>query len=139
MASLTDNAGCRPQPHTRRWIAVIDPDSASSHSLSTSLGRLGAEVRTYASAERFLAALECAPPVCLVTEARLPAMSGLMLLRHLKSLGKRIPAIMLVSDAEVSLAVDIIREGVVDFVEKPCLDDCITTLVAALLSLEESG
>jgi FixJ family two-component response regulator len=62
-----------------------------------------------------------------------------MLLRHLKSLGKQIPAIMLVSDAEVSLAVDIIREGVVDFFEKPCLGDCITRRVAALLSLEEPG
>jgi len=120
---------------TNRWIAVIDPDPVSRAALCASLGCLGAEVRTYFAAEPFLAALECALPVCLVSEARLPAMSGPMLLRHLKSLGKSVPAIMIAKDPEVPLAVAVLREGVLDFFEKPCLDDRITRRVAALLSL----
>ena len=135
MASLANKACFGPHTTTTRWIAVIDPDPVSLTALGTSLGRLGAEVHTYFAAEPFLAAVECTLPVCLVSEARLPAMSGLMLLRHLKSLGKNVPAIMLATDPEVSLAVEFIREGVLDFLVKPCVDDRITNRVAALLSL----
>jgi FixJ family two-component response regulator len=71
----------------------------------------------------------------VISEVQLPAMSGLKLLRHLKALGKNVPAILLATDPEVSLAVEVIREGALDFFEKPFVDDRIVRRVAALLSL----
>jgi two-component system C4-dicarboxylate transport response regulator DctD len=118
-----------------RWISVIDPDPLSRDALRASLAGLGAEVRTYFAAEPFLAALQDTLPVCLISEVRLPAMSGLMLLRHLKSVGKGVPAILIATDPEISLAVEVIREGALDFFEKPFPDDRIARRVEALLSL----
>ena len=117
-----------------RWVAVIDPDPASRDVLRSLLDGLGADVRTYGAAEPFLAALSTLP-TCLITEVELPAMSGLMLLRHLKSLRKGVPSILLATNPAVSLAVEVIREGALDFIEKPIADDRIARRVSALLSL----
>jgi two-component system response regulator FixJ len=130
---LQDACGLRPAQE--RWLAVIDPDAASRAALRTLLSGLGAEVRTYAAAEPFLADLSKTLPLCLVTEVQLPAMSGLMLLQHLKSLRKGVPSILLASEPAVPLAVEIIREGVLDFVEKPLVDDRVARRVSALLQL----
>ena len=118
-----------------RWISVIDPDPMSRDALRVSLAGLGAEVRTYVAAESFLATLQGTLPACLISEVQLPAMSGLVLLRHLKSLGKSVPAILIATEPDVALAVEAIREGALDFFEKPFADDRIARRVEALLSL----
>ena len=128
---------CGICPASSRWISVIDPDPMVRDMLRELLGELKAEVRTYEAAEPFLVALRGQLPTCLISEVRLPAMSGVALLRHLKSLGKAVPAILLATDPDVSLAVEIIKEGALEFVEKPIVDDRIARLVSALLSLEE--
>ena len=74
-------------------------------------------------------------PVCLISEVRLPEMSGLMLLRHLKSARMSVPTIFVATKPEVPLAVEAIREGAIDFMEKPLVDTRITRRVSALLSL----
>lgn len=101
------------------------------------LGDVQVEVRTYEAAEPFLVALSGQLPVCLISEVRLPAMSGLVLLRYLRSLGKAVPAILLATDPDVSLVVEVIKEGTLEFIEKPIVDDRIARRVSALLSLEE--
>jgi two-component system response regulator FixJ len=135
MSEHPANPLCRLRLVSDRWVAVIDPDPASREVLRALLGGLGADVRTYAAAEPFLAGLRSTLPTCLITEVELPAMSGLMLLRHLKSLRKGVPAILLATNPAVSLAVEVIREGALDFIEKPLADDRIARRVSALLSL----
>jgi two-component system response regulator FixJ len=124
----------KADPAPDSWISVIDPDAAYRDALLISLAGLGAEVRTYQAAEPFLAGLHDTLPVCLISEVNLPAMSGLMLLRYLKSVGKSVPAILLATDPEVSLAVEAIREGALDFIEKPFLNERVARRVAALLA-----
>jgi FixJ family two-component response regulator len=121
-----------------RWVAVIDPDPASCNSLRALLRGLDAEVRTYPAAEPFLAELGATLPVCLIAEIDLPAMSGLMLLRQLKARQKAVPSIVLVRNPSVWLAVEVIREGVLDFLEKPLADDTIRSRVSALISLQST-
>ena len=135
MKALAASRGCRLRLLPSRWVAVIDPDPASREALRTLLDGLGAEVRTYAAAEPFLGGLQATLPTCLITEVELPAMSGLTLLRHLKSLRKGVPSILLATNPAVSLAVEVIREGALDFIEKPLADNRIVRRVSALLSL----
>jgi len=118
-----------------RWVCVIDPDPQSLEALRGLLGAIGAEVRTYAAAEPFLETLPGELPVCLISEVRLPGMSGLMLLRKLKSAHMSVPTILVTTKPEVPLAVEAIREGAIDFIEKPLVDARITRRVSALLSL----
>jgi two-component system response regulator FixJ len=115
-------------------VCIVDPDPRACEYLKSLLAHLGAETRTYDAAESFLANLDDGLPACLIAELRLPAMSGLTLLRHLKALNMPIPTILMATNAEVAVAVEAIREGAVDFVEKPCLDIRIARRVSAILS-----
>ena len=124
---------CRPAPRGGSWVSVIEPDAQLREALRRSLSGVGAEVRTYEAAEPFLAQLPSGLPVCLITEVALPAMSGLTLLRHLKALRRAVPTIFLATRPEVALAVEAIREGALDFIEKPYVDSRIVGSVAAIL------
>jgi FixJ family two-component response regulator len=116
-------------------VCVIDPDPQSREALRALLTGIGAEVRSYAAAEPFLETLPGGLPVCLISEVRLPGISGLMLLRQLKSARMSVPTILVATRPEVPLAVEAIREGAIDFIEKPLVDTRITRRVSALLSL----
>jgi two-component system response regulator FixJ len=76
-------------------------------------------VRTYASAEAFLEAVETLAEGCVLTDVHLPAMSGLDLLRRLGNRRESFPVIVLTGQADVATAVDAIKLGAVDFIEKP--------------------
>jgi len=127
-------AGTAIRPGAVRWISVIDPDPLSRATLCALLAGMGAEVRAFEAAEPFLAALRSGPPACLISEVRLPAMSGLMLLRHLRSAQMWVPTILVATDPDVPLAVEAIREGALDFLEKPLVASRVTRRIAALLS-----
>ena len=124
----------RPGAVRERWISVIDPDPLSRATLCALLAGIGVEVRAFEAAEPFLAALRSGPPACLISEVRLPAMSGLMLLRHLRSAQMSVPTILVATDPDVPLAVEAIREGALDFLEKPLVASRVTRRIAALLS-----
>ena len=134
-ARLSRNARCPTAAGERPWVSIVDPDLQSRSELKSALAILDVEVRTYDAAEKFLECLDGGLPACLITEARLPAMSGLGLLRHLKACSLPVPTIILARNAEVPTAVEAIREGAVDFLEKPFLDGRVVECVLALLSL----
>jgi two-component system response regulator FixJ len=138
MSEHTEQVACSRNRATDPWIAVIDPDTASCDRLRTLLDGLDAVVRTYPAAEPFLQELRAPLPICLIAEVDLPAMSGLMLLRQLKVQYQSVPSILLVRNPSVWLAVEVIREGVLDFIEKPLTDDRIASRVSALLSLQST-
>lgn len=96
------------------------------------LSPLDAEIRDFDSAESYLAAPNGAPG-CLITEVALPGMSGLDLLRLLRADGMTPPIILLGEEADVRAAVTAMREGAVDFIEKPHVDVAILRRVAYLL------
>ena len=116
----------------RPIVAVIEADAADRRTLCALLSALAVDVRDYDSAESFLAAPDH-DPGCLITDVALPGMSGLQLLRLLRSGGVHQPIILLGEEADVGAAVSAMREGAVDFFEKPHVNISITRRVAYLL------
>lgn len=121
-------------------VHVIDDDDAARESLVFLLDCAGLAVRAYGSADGFLAA---APPLegaVIVTDVRMPGMSGVDLVRALKSRGVAAPVIVITGHADVPLAIQAMKAGVADFIEKPFDDEAILSAVrSALKTLDERG
>ena len=116
-------------------VHVVDDDEAIGHSVVFQLGTAGHKARRYASAETFLEALPDAGPGCVITDVRMPGMNGLDLVHHLNALGFKGPIIMMTGHGDIPLAVEAMKAGVVDFIEKPLDDKILLQAVASALSL----
>jgi two-component system, LuxR family, response regulator FixJ len=117
------------QPET--IIYVIDDDDAVRQSLEFLLKTSGHTVRSFESAKAFLEILPELRSGCIITDVRMPEISGIDLLRRVKELGVDIPVIVITGHGDISLAVEAMKLGAVDFLEKPFDDD---QLLAALKS-----
>ena len=91
------------------WVHVIDDDDAVRDSLAFLLETADLSVRTYASAMEFLEAVPTMPHGCIVTDVRMPEMSGVELARRLKDLGVPDPVIVITGHADVPLAVEAMK------------------------------
>jgi FixJ family two-component response regulator len=116
----------------RPIVAVIEADATDRRTLCSLLSSLDADLRDYDSAESYLASNGEAL-ACLITDMALPGMSGLDLLKLLRSEHSAPPVILLGEEQDVRAAVDAMREGAVDFIEKPHADVSILRRVAYLL------
>jgi two-component system response regulator FixJ len=114
-------------------VGVIDPDPVARNGLSTLLHGLGIDVSTFDSAESFLLATSGRHVGCLIVDLLLPGMSGLELLRRLRSAGNDVPVILLADESDVPTAVAAMREGATDFIEKPYVDVAVMKQVQKLL------
>lgn len=124
-------SGGAARPH----IAIVEADPAGRRSLCELLTALDIDVDDFDSAESYLAA-STQTTQCLITDVSLPGMSGLELLRCLRARGVMPPMIMLGEDCDVPAAVAAIREGAIDFIEKPQIELAIVRRVAQLLHRE---
>jgi two-component system response regulator FixJ len=115
-------------------VHVIDDDEAMRESVAFLLSTAQIEVRSYESALKFLEALPGAEPGCIVTDVRMPGMSGLDLLRKLGSARAPFPVIVITGHGDVPLAVEAMKLGAVEFLEKPFEDDALLSAVRAALS-----
>ncbi len=104
-----------PQP----TVFIIDDDEAVRDQLSFTVRSVGLEVQTYSTAEEYLAAFDDSIPGCLVLDVRLTGMSGLDLYRRLTEEEQSPPVILITGHGDIPMAIDAIRAGVVDFLEKP--------------------
>ncbi len=113
----------RPDPATNMsgsaTIYIVDDDRHIRDGIRDLLELEGYAVEDYASCETFLDAWQPGQGSCLIIDAYLPGMSGLDLLRHLKDAGDLPPAIMITGDGDVSIAVQAMKAGAADFIEKP--------------------
>ena len=117
-------------------IALIEDDEAVLRSLSMLLAKRGHQVKSYRSAEEFLEALAGNTPLCVVSDIRMPGMSGLELHQHLKRSNSALPVILITGHGDIAMAVDAIKQGAFDFVEKPFDDEQLMTRIQAAI---ESG
>jgi two-component system response regulator FixJ len=123
----------------RVLIHVIDDDAAVRDALAFLLDVHGYEVASYASAPEFLAALPCQSIRCIVTDVRMPRMSGLELVRELKARGVSAPVVVMTGHGDIPLAVEAMRAGVSDFIEKPFDDAVLLKAVSNALASAEAG
>lgn len=114
-------------------VHVIDDDDAVRESLSFVLDAAGLEARAYPSAEAFLEACAEGLDGCIVTDVRMPGMSGLDLVRRLQAMGMTLPIIVITGHGDVPLAVEAMKAGVADFLEKPFDDQLLVDAVRTAL------
>ena len=120
-------------------VHVIDDDPAVRDSLSFLLETAKLETRVYDSAIAFLEALPDVTSGCIVTDVRMPEMTGIELVRRLKAQGFTLPIVMITGHADVPLAVEAMKAGVADFIEKPFNDDILLAAIATALRSGEEG
>ena len=105
-------------------VHVIDDDDASRQSLAFLLQTADIEVETYPSATAFLDRVAGVGASCIITDVRMPGMSGIDLLRRLKDLKVDAPVIVITGHGDIALAVEAMKIGAADFLEKP-FDDAV--------------
>ena len=115
-------------------VHVIDDDEAARQSLAFLLDCAGLAVRSYESAAEFLKAVPTMEHGCIITDVRMPGMSGVELIGRLKALGVADPVIVITGHADVPLAIQAMKAGVADFLEKPFGDDAILDAVRSALA-----
>ena len=115
-------------------VHVIDDDAAMRDSLAFLLDSADLTARTYESAIDFLGHLEALEPGCIVTDVRMPEMNGLDLVNRLKDLNVGLPVIVMTGHADVPLAIQAMKAGVLDFIEKPFDDEALLSVIRAALA-----
>jgi two-component system response regulator FixJ len=115
-------------------VHVIDDDEAVRDSLAFLLKAAAIQARTYDSATAFLAAIKGQPTGCIVTDIRMPELSGIDLLRRLAELRIDVPVIVITGHGDVPLAVEAMKAGAVDFIEKPFEDDMMLASIKSALN-----
>lgn len=118
-------------------VHVIDDDDAVRQSMAFLLRTARMDVQTYESAAAFLSALPSTNTGCIITDVRMPEISGVDLLRRLKELKLGIPVIVITGHGDVQLAVEAMKMGAVDFIEKPFDDEVLLAAVKSALNRRE--
>jgi len=120
-------------------VYVVDDDDAALDSLLMLLRAEGLTVRGFPLARDFLEFISPDHRGCLITDLRMPEMDGVELIRALRARGSALPAIVITGHADVSKAVDAMKAGASDFIEKPFEGDVILRLVRTSLEAGEEA
>lgn len=115
-------------------IYVIDDDDAVRQSLEFLLKTAGITVRGFESARAFLEVMPEIRSGCVITDVRMPDITGIELLRRVKEINPDLPVIVITGHGDISLAVEAMKIGAVDFLEKPFDDDLLLAAVQSALS-----
>ena len=124
-----------------RIVHIVDDDEAVRQSLAFLLSSAGLAIRVYDSAAAFLAGLSGVKDGCLITDIRMPNMTGIELLHELKAKACGLPAIVITGHGDIALAVEAMKAGAIDFIEKPFDEKAILHAVQGALErgVEEDG
>lgn len=119
-------------------VHVIDDDAGLREALAFLFEVNGVDADFHVSADAFLEALPVTPG-CVLTDIRMPGRTGLELVQELKVRGVDLPVVVMTGHGDVPLAVEAMKAGVVDFIEKPFGDDALLKAVRSALDRLASG
>ncbi|MEK0085598.1 response regulator transcription factor [Benzoatithermus flavus] len=122
-----------PPDDRRPVVLVVEDDEALRRALAFNLEVAGYRVRAHEAAEPLLAELDRIEAGCLITDVRLPGMGGLELIRELARRGSRLPVVVVTGFADVPLAVEAMKAGAVDLLEKPLAPGALLAVVERAL------
>jgi two-component system, LuxR family, response regulator FixJ len=114
-------------------VYVIDDDPAMRDSLNFLLGAAGFRVTLFESAVSFLAALPGLDFGCIVSDVRMPVVDGIDLLHRLKAEGRKLPIVIMTGHGDIPLAVEAMKLGALDFLEKPFEDERLIGMINVAL------
>jgi two-component system, LuxR family, response regulator FixJ len=118
-------------------VHIIDDDDALRDSLVFLLSTVSIDAKSYESVTSYLSDSKRGASGCIITDVRMPGMSGIEFLRRLKSEGVSVPVIVMTGHGDVPLAVEAMKLGAFDFLEKPFDDDALLASVRAALGVGE--
>ena len=114
-------------------VYVIDDDEGVRHSLEFLLDVADIRVRSFASADAFMKSSRSLAGACVVTDVRMPGLSGVQLTLKLKQLDAKVPIIVVTGHADVSMAIEAMKAGAADFIEKPYDDEVMLSAIRKAL------
>ena len=114
-------------------VYVIDDDAALRDSLSFLLDAAGFDARLFETALKFLDILPSLDFGCVVSDVRMPGLDGIELLKRMKSNQSRFPIVIMTGHGDIPLAVEAIKLGAIDFLEKPFEDDRLIAVIEAAI------
>ena len=117
----------------QRPIHIVDDDASVLKSLSALLKAHGHDTRTFGSAEAFLADRDAAESGILLLDIRMPGMTGLQLQAKLAGNESDLPIVFMTGHGDIPMAIEAIRAGASDFIEKPFTDDVLLSAIARAL------
>lgn len=123
----------------RPLIYVVDDDEAFRDSLRWLLESSGYRVELYDSAERFLERYRAGTGACLVLDVRMPGKSGLELQQEINRRGITIPVTFVTGHGDVPMAVNALKSGAFDFIEKPFKDEDLLALIEKAVASEAAA
>ena len=119
-------------------VHIVDDEEAVRQSLSFLLSSCGFAVRTHRSANDFLDHATGIRNGCLVTDLRMPDMNGVELLKRLREIDALLPAIVITGHGDVRMAVEAMKNGALDFIEKPFADDVLIASIRHAVGAAQS-
>ncbi|MFV2059767.1 MAG: response regulator transcription factor [Gammaproteobacteria bacterium] len=123
---------------TKATVYIVDDDQAVRDSLSWLIESINIKVEVYSSAQDFLDHYKPEYPGCLVADVRMPGISGLELQKILKEKNYSIPMILITGHGDVPMAVRALKNGAVDFIEKPFNDQVLLERVNQCLEKDQN-
>ena len=120
-------------------VFIVDDDEAICRSLRMLVEDTGLNVQTYSGAQDFLDAYDPSMPGCLVVDVRMPGMNGLELQAHLTDRGMLIPTIVITGHADLQMAVQAVKGGAMNFLEKPFSDTALLSDIHKAIALDANA
>ncbi|HUT11145.1 MAG TPA: response regulator transcription factor [Thermoguttaceae bacterium] len=120
-------------------VYLVDDDPAVTKAVAQLIALMGLRTESYGSAEEFLASYRGEGPGCILLDVRMPGKNGLELQQELTAAGRALPIIMITGHGDTRLAVRAMKQGAVDFLEKPFLPDELCDAVRRAIELSGAG
>ena len=120
-------------------VFVVDDDPAVRTTLSTVFGRASYKVTCFADGAALVAAAKVNTPLCIILDVHIPGKSGLDILKQLNAQDYPVPIFMISGQGDIAMAVDAIRNGALDFIEKPFRGSDVVARVEAAINARAQG
>jgi FixJ family two-component response regulator len=126
------------QKDTRRKqvVYIVDDDDGMRRALTVLITTVGYQPVAFAKASEFLAKYDPTQPSCLVLDVRMPEMSGLEVQQHLNKAGSMLPVILISGHGDIPMAVQAMKDGAFDFLQKPFRDQDLLDRINGALKLD---
>lgn len=125
------------QQNNTPLVRIVDDDEGIRNSMAFLLEGEGWEVKTYRDGSQFLASNDFSRPGCIILDVRMPNMSGLGLQTHLNEMGVDLPIIFLSGHGDIDMAVHTMKNGAVEFLQKPVREERLFKVVHDVMNRQE--